>query len=60
MSLTEGQGLGWGVGNGGVGEWGVGVWGVGETQEAGGRSVDTESTRFPEAGTWSQIWGERD
>lgn len=43
----------------GGGEWGDGVWGVGETQEAGGRSVDTESTRFPEAGTWSQIWGER-
>ena len=35
----------------GGGESGDGVPGVGETQEEGGRSVDTESSSFPEAGT---------
>lgn len=33
MSLTEGQGLGWGVGKGG---WGVGGWGVGCGRDSGG------------------------
>lgn len=60
MSLTEGQGLGWGVGNGGLGSGGLGcgVWerlrrrvGGQWTQKAPGSQRLALGVRYGERGT---------